>query len=310
MINLSDDDKKSIYIALKKYFRKEFDYSTLNEFEKNIYTKKINLIMDGELYSDSLLKQDAINITINGGVFNFINKGINIDYIYSALGNEIFTKNLLLNIVNNTLKTNHVNILSLQSNKLTNRLKINNNLLHKLDKNKLENSKTSIDIINLLIYNHENKFMKMKKCHRHKLESILKLKHVSNYDWYKKFKKEHKMNLTAGILCILHLLKLKCDIYINGFNFNLISGNYHSIEYYKYTPEQHFRTNMSSLTLNHLNDERHIKGIEQDKYVLYLLCYYIFPNNIHFQKEISDKYCNYHKNEYMFYNNNLNNLNK
>ena len=311
MINLSDDNKKMIYLGLKKYFSKEFDYLTLNQFEKDIYGKKVNLIMDGELYSDSLLQDDALNITVNGALFKFINKGINIHYIYSAFGNEIFIKNLLSNIVNNTIGTNKINILSLQSNKLTIRLKIHNKLLYKIDKLKLENSKNSIDIINLLIYNHENKFMKMKKCHRHKLESILNFKHVSNYEWYTIFKKQYKMVLTSGILCLLHLLKLRCDVYVNGFNFNLISGHYHTMDYYKYTPEQHFRTSMDSLTLNHLNNkERHIKGIEQDKYVLYLLLNYFFKDNLHFQKEINEKYSNYHKNEYMFYNNNLNDFTK
>ena len=118
MINLSDENKKMIHLGLKKYFKDEFDYSTLNEFERDIYGKKVNLIMDGELYSDSLLQDDALNITVNGALFKFINKGINIDYIYSSFGNEIFIKNLLSNIVNSTIGTNKIKSLVVDTIKL------------------------------------------------------------------------------------------------------------------------------------------------------------------------------------------------
>lgn len=284
MLNLTEEDKKNINTALDNYFN--YEISDLNTFEKNIQGKKINLIMDGEYFDKNFMYQsdNYLNITVNCGIFYFTNNNINIDYIYTAFGNITFLKNLISNIIQNTLNKNEINILSLQNNNLFREFKSKGKSLKTIKLDKLYNCTTNLKMIELLKNNYIN-FINLKRCHQQKINKFININKVSNFVWYKQFKCKYSVVLTAGVLTILHLLKLNCEIYINGFNFNLIDGNYHTIDYYKYTPEYHDRTKMSSLNLKHLKQDKFIKSIEQDKYVLYLLknkC----NKQLHFQKQI------------------------
>ena len=284
MINLTYNDKLIIEEALDNYFN--YSINELNLFEENIQGKKINLMMDGSLFDKNLMYNDCdcLNISINSSILYFTNNNIKIDYIYTAFGNITFLKNLINNIKYDKLKINNINILSLQNNNLFREFKSRGKCLSDIKEEDLNNATTNLKMIELFKKNFIN-FTNLKRCHKIKINKSIQVHKTSNVLWYKKLKCEYSVVLTAGILTILHLLKLKCEIYINGFNFNLIDGNYHTMDYYKHTPEHHYRTEMSSLELTHLKNTKFIKGIEQDKYVLYLLKNK-FNDKLHFQKEI------------------------
>ena len=285
MNNLTFKDKEIIEKALNDYFNSEI--GELNSFEKDIQGKKVNLIMDGEYFDKNLMynSENCINITVNCGILYFMNNNINIDYIYTAFGNITFLKNLINNTIHRTLNVNKIRILSLQNNNLFRGFKSFCKCLNKIKLEDLNKVTTNLTMIELLKNNNIH-YQNLKRCHKKKNNEFIQVEKTSNVIWYKQLKCKYSVLLTAGILTILHLLKLNCEIYINGFNFNLIKGNYHTMDYYKYTPQFHNRTTMNSLELIHLKQDKFIKGIEQDKYVLYLLKNK-FNNKLHFQDKIN-----------------------
>ena len=295
MIKLNDDDKKTINTFIDFYFSQNVIYNDLNLYEKDIYGKNINLVMDGEHFDLKFLNNDNnLNITINGGYMSLIKK-MNINYIFSAFGNYLFPKNFLGYVIensnnnndnNNDNKNEKIKILSLQTTKLSERFYNNNKQIQLIDLQELKKAENCIDILHLLKLNYEHNYQFLKRCHKEKCTEFFKLKYTYNQKMYRYIKKKFKLVLSSGILTILHLLKLKCNIYINGFNFNLLEGKYHRTEYYKYTENQHYRTKMDSKSLTHLKQDRFIKGIEQDKYVLYLLKFKYFNYNIFLQSNL------------------------
>jgi hypothetical protein len=303
MTKLNNDDKKIISEFINFYFNENISYNDLNTYEKDIYGKSINLIMDGEHFDFNFLNNDnnKLNITINGGYMSLIKK-INIDYIFSAFGNYFFPKNFLGHLIenfsnnnnnkinnnnsNNSNYNNQVKILSLQTTKLSNRFYLNNKQIQLIDLEHLKKSENSNDILHLLKFNYENNYECLKRCHKEKCTELFKLDYTYNQKMYRTIKKKFKLCLSSGILTILYLLKLKCKIYINGFNFNLLGGKYHRFEYYKYTENEHYRLSMDSANLKHLKQERFMKGVEQDKYVLYLLKFKYFNDKIFLQNNL------------------------
>lgn len=296
MNKLNNDDKKIINEFINFYFNENISYNDLNIYEKDIYGKSINLIMDGEHFDLNFLNNEnnKLNITINGGYMSLIKK-INIDYIFSAFGNYLFPKNFLGHLIenfnngtnnSNNNYSNQVKILSLQTTKLSNRFYLNNKQIQLIDLEHLKKSENSNNILHLLKFNYENNYECLKRCHKEKCTELFKLDYTYNQKMYRTIKKKFKLVLSSGILTILHLLKLKCKIYINGFNFNLLEGKYHNIEYYKYTEKEQYRTEMDSKNLTHLKQERFVKGIEQDKYVLYLLKFKYFNDKIFLQNNL------------------------
>lgn len=308
MIKLNNDDKKIINSFINFYFNENISYNDLNTYEKDIYGKSINLIMDGVHFDLNFLNNDnnKLNITINGGYMSLIKK-INIDYIFSAFGNYFFSKNFLGHLIenysnhinynndstnnnndstNNNNNSNQIKILSLQTTKLSNRFYLNNKQIQLINLEDLKKTEHSNDVLHLLKFNYENNYECLKKCHKKKCTELFKLDYTYNQKMYRTIKKKFKLVLSSGILTILHLLKLKCTIYINGFNFNLLEGKYHNIEYYKYTEKEQYRTEMDSKNLTHLKQERFVKGIEQDKYVLYLLKFKYLNDKIFLQNNL------------------------
>lgn len=292
MIKLNNNDKKIINEFINFYFNENISCDDLNIYEKDIYGKNINLIMDGEHFDLNFINNNNnLNITINGGYMSLIKK-INIDYIFSAFGNYLFPKNFLGYLIesynngSNNSNNNKVKILSLQTTKLSERFYLNNKQIQLINLEDLKKAENSIDILRLLKINSEHNYDCLKRCHKEKCTELFKLKYTYNKKMYRAIKKKFKLVLSSGILTILHLLKLKCNIYINGFNFNLLEGKYHNIEYYKYTKNEQYRTEMDSKNLTHLKQERFVKGIEQDKYVLYLLKFKYFNDKIFLQNNL------------------------